>query len=148
MRIALGALIVAVFAVLSLPFQGWGQINPGGCGTTAASACYTQGSGGGGSSIVTGPTMTFQGTLAVTTSAALSTLTLSNSTTWPAAIGKLVVINVGSATAYLCWFGGTCAATGGSEALAAGASDTVYLGGTATSPTAFSTSGSTLAIHN
>lgn len=104
-------------------------------------------SGSGGSSA---PTSNFQGTLALSanTSTAVSTLTLSNSTTFPAAIGKLVIINVGAATGYICWFGGTCSATGGSEPLAAGASDTLYLDGATTSPTAFSTAGTTLAVHN
>lgn len=103
----------------------------------------------GGSVISTPSSLSYQGslTLAATTSTALSTMTLSNSTVLPATYGKMTIINVGAATAYVCWTGGTCAATGGSELLAAGASDTVYgLGGT--SPTAYSTAGTTLAIHN
>jgi hypothetical protein len=110
---------------------------------SAAQPCPVSGS------ITVAPAVsTYQGTLSVTASAAISTLTLSNSTTFPTAIGKMVIINAGANTAYICWFGGTCSATGGSEPLAAGASDTIYLGAATTSPTAFSTSGTTLAIHN
>lgn len=98
--------------------------------------------------IGSGPTSTYQGTLSVSTSVAVSTMMLSNNTTFPVAIGKMVIINTGTNVADICWFGGTCSAGSGSEPLAAGASDTIYLGGATTSPTAFSASGTTLAIHN
>ncbi len=111
--------------------------------TTTGVECVS--SSGGGSS-----TSTYQGTLTLSaaTSTAVSTLTLSNSTTFPSPIGKMVIINVGANSVNVCWFGGTCSATGGSELLAAGASDTFFLTAAVTSPTVYSTSGTTLAIHN
>jgi hypothetical protein len=92
---------------------------------------------------------TYQGTLAVTTSAAISTLTLSNGTAFPTgAMGVVFILNSGSGTAYICWFGGTCAAGSGSFPLVAGASVSKNLGLATTVPTAFSTAGTTLAITN
>lgn len=107
----------------------------------------TSGTGGGGGGST--PTSTYQGTLALTaaTSTTVSTLTLSNGTAFPSVIGKIVIINTGTNIANICWFGGTCSASGGSEPLAAGASDQFNIAGT-TSPTAFSASGTTLAVHN
>jgi hypothetical protein len=99
--------------------------------------------------VATPPISTYQGTLSVSSSAAISTLTLSNSTTYPVgAQGVVNILNTGSNTAYVCFFGGTCSATGGSFPLVAGASKTLNLGSAATAPTVFSTSGTTLAINN
>ncbi|MDE2100796.1 MAG: hypothetical protein KGL39_26355 [Patescibacteria group bacterium] len=104
----------------------------------------------GASLTVTSPTISYYGTLTLTASTSTSLSTLTSSGTLPTTfgLGKMVVINTGTNAVNICWFGGTCSAAGASETLAAGASDTVYLGAFTTWPTAYSTSGTTLAIHN
>jgi hypothetical protein len=105
MRIALGALIVAVFAVLVLPLRGWGQINPGGCGASSSSACYTQGGGGGSvptlaySSSTSASVATTSGTLisagAYTRSLQICTLPASTTNVWLNATGAAAVVGAG-----------------------------------------------------
>jgi hypothetical protein len=104
---------------------------------------------------VTSPTTTYQGTLALTaaTSTALTSgnVTMApNSAALPAAGSflKLVVIVSGTNPVYVCWFGGTCSATSGSELLAVGAIDAPNLAGSANAPSFFSTAGSTVSFRN
>jgi hypothetical protein len=93
------------------------------------------------------PVSTYQGTLAVTTSAPISNLTLSAGTFPTGAIGNVSISNVGSNTAYVCWFGGTCSATVG-QPVTANTTVAKNVGGSTAVPTVFSTSGTTLTITN
>lgn len=93
------------------------------------------------------PVTTYQGSLAVTASAAISTLTLSSGAFPTGAIGNVSISNVGANTAFVCWFGGTCSATVG-QPVAAGATVDKNVGPSTAVPTVFSASGTTLTITN
>ena len=94
---------------------------------------------------------TFQGTMSL--SAATSTamtqanVTMAPGTYYPTTFNRLVVINTGSNSVYVCWAGGTASASSGCELLIAGASDTVTLSSN-TAPTFYSASGTTIAFRN
>ena len=98
---------------------------------------------------------TYAGTLATgtATSTALiaANVTLApNSGTLPTGtrpFNNLVLTNVGTNVGYVCPFGGTCSASAGGLAVAAGATVTLFLA-TQTAPTVFSTSGTTFSFHN
>ena len=101
---------------------------------------------------VTRGATTYQGTLTlaanISTALTSGNVTMSNGTTLPAAFQKLTVVNAGMANAYVCWLGGSASASAGCELLGPGSGDTGYLNGSATPPSFFSASGTTLAFHN
>ena len=88
------------------------------------------------------------GTLTVSNSSiAVSTLTAGpSSPAWTMPLfGNLVVVNQGTAVAYICPFGGSCSSSNGLQ-IAAGGNVTFSLGGQIVSPTVISPSGTTLWI--
>jgi hypothetical protein len=102
---------------------------------------------------VISPITTYEGTLTLAgaTSTALTSgnVTLApNSAALPSTFVKLTLINIGANPGFVCWFGGAASASSGCEMLAAGASDTVNLGGFATPPALFSTAGTTFSFRN
>jgi hypothetical protein len=101
-----------------------------------------------GAGIPTLPSVTtYQGAITVTTSAAISTMTLSKGTFPTGAVGNVSISNVGANTGYVCWLGGTCSAAVG-QAILAGITAAKNVGASTVSPTVFSTSGTTLVITN
>lgn len=97
-------------------------------------------------------TLSWQGTLAPSAGVSMA-LTAANTVlptgmTIPANFYWLTVINTGSNSTLVCWRLAVAAAGLGCETLAAGASDRVNLNGSTVTPSFFSASGTTLAVHD
>jgi len=102
---------------------------------------------------VTTPATTYQGTM--TLAAATSTTLITANVTISAgsipaagAFARLFALNTGMNPTYVCWLANTCSATSGGELLAAGASDTKNITGSAAVPSFYSPLGTTLSISN
>jgi hypothetical protein len=127
-----------------------------GCGTAAPSGSGPGYQDAGGQACVSSmePVATFQGTMSVSNSTSTTlnatNATMNNSTVIPAHFNRLKVTNTDTTNYVLvCWFGGTATTASGCEKLAAGASDTVNLGGSTTAPTFLAnTAAVVVAFHN
>ena len=108
-----------------------------------------------GGTVYSAPSLTsYQGTMtlsaATSTSLIAANVTMNNSTVLPlaGAFGNVSIVNNGTNSLIVCWFGGTCSAAAGGETLLAGAGDNKNLTGAANAPTLYSASGTTLSFSN